>query len=44
MFIHCMENTFLEGEDRILTFRARFKYSLDFSSLTLNGIKELIAK
>ena len=43
MFIHCMENTFLEVEDRILTFRARFMFSLDFSSLTLNRIKELIA-
>ena len=38
-----MENTFLEVEDRILTFRARFMFSLDFSSLTLKGKKELIA-
>ena len=43
MFIHCKENTFLEVEDRILTFRARFMFSLGFSPLTLNGIRELIA-
>ena len=42
MFIHC--NTFLDVEDRILTFGTRFMFLLDLSSLTLNGIKELIAK
>ena len=42
MFIHCMENTFLEGEDRILTFRARFMFSLGFSSLTHKGIKKFV--
>ena len=42
MFIHCMENTFLEGEDRILTFRAIFMFSLGFSSLTHKGIKKFV--
>ena len=42
MFIHCMENTFLEGEDRILTFRARLMFSLGFSSLTHKGIKKFV--
>ena len=42
MFIHCMENTFLEGEDRILTFRTRFMFLLGFSSITHKGIKKFV--
>ena len=42
MFIHCMENTFLDVEDRILTFRTRFMFLLGFSSLTHKGIKKFV--